>query len=399
MTPKCAVEIQETLDLALRLSKGTANQRLEAEILRQKAGMLERRGHSTFENMSLYVQGLQESLAPPTQKQPPEYRVKFERYIGGQIDAAEFRDWLAGTQSITYTQGVTGGFFVPFEYDATLREAMAQVDPILDEKVCDFSLTTSESLQPEQVSGYDLSTISAQLIGETVQQNPQTIPSVAAGVLRTDKSFKASFAASIEAEQDIPSFTQKITRAASVALARRIGLSVLTGRGGADISGVLASLSSSYTNGTSGKLVLADFNAVYFGVNRWYRAASKAAWLMSDGVYKFARAAVDGNGRPLLNIERDTETIFGKPVYVSPSLANAYSSLGVTGALIFGDLSHIVIRASRPRIQRATQLAGLSDVGGILRGECEYIGRARADAAYFDPSGGNYPPLVLATVN
>jgi len=113
-------------------------------------------------------------------------------------------------------------------------------------------------------------------------------------------------------------------------------------------AGITNLISSSYTNGTSGKLTLEDINRIYFGVNRFYRAAPKAGWLVSDGVWKFLRAAQDTNGRPLLGVVDDQEMLLGKPVYNCPSLGATYLSLGLTGAILSGDLSHIVVRSSRP---------------------------------------------------
>jgi HK97 family phage major capsid protein len=103
----------------------------------------------------------------------------------------------------------------------------------------------------------------------------------------------------------------------------------------------------------------------------------------------------DNANRPLLNIVGDTEMLLGKPVHFSPTLDALGLSLGNNGALIFGDLSHIKVRASRPTIQRVTQQA----IVDISRGECLYVARQRADALYFDPTGGNYPPCVLYTIN
>jgi HK97 family phage major capsid protein len=118
-------------------------------------------------------------------------------------------------------------------------------------------------------------------------------------------------------------------------------------------------------------------------------------WLMNDAVYKFVRSAVDNSGRPLLNVVDDQELLLGKPVYVSPSLATIYSSLGLTGAIIFGDLSSIVVRASRPTFQRSIEQSQVD----ITKGEALYIVRCRADAAFFDPSSGITPPLTLSLVN
>ncbi|MFZ0820037.1 MAG: phage major capsid protein [Candidatus Acidiferrales bacterium] len=393
----CILEIGELSHEAEHLAGGTAADRKKADVLLQRITNLRQIGLSSGEIRGKYASALSESLTPKKAVQQAEYRAKFDEYISGVVSDEEFRDFLVGSQNLVYTQGATGGYFVPMDYDGVVREAMSQVDPVLDEDVTSFSMTDGPFLQPEQISGFDLSTISAQLIGESVQQNPQTIPTALGAVLRNNLIFKASFAASMEAEQDIPNFAQKITRAASVALARTIGQHVLTGRGGnADITGIVQALGSpSVSNATSGKLTVTDINSFYFSVNRWYRAAPKAGWLITDGVLKYLRAAADNSGRPLLNVENDREILLGKPIYVSPSLATLYSSIGLTGALIFGDLAHIVIKCSRPAVQRSTQLSQAD----ISRGEALFIGRARADASYFDPSSGVTPPLVLAAIS
>jgi HK97 family phage major capsid protein len=392
------LEINELQSKAERLSRGSASDRAQATALLGRIKSIRTIGLSSDEMRVRYCEALAGELGAGRDKQnDAEYRKLFDRYITGDLaeGSPEFRDFSAGTQSILYTQGAAGGYLIPFAYDPAVREAMSQVDEILDPDVTDFSMTSGPFLQPQQVSGYDLSTVSGQLVGEAAQQTAQVVPAVAGATLRSNLIFRATFGATLEAETDIPDFASKIVRAASVALARTIGLHVLTGRGGSDITGIATTLTSSYTNATSGKITLTDLNAIYFGVNRWYRKSPKAGWLVSDGVYKFLRAATDTSGRPLLDVIDDQEMLLGKPVYLCPSLGATYLSLGLTGALIFGDLSHIVIRTSRPTIQRTAQ-QGITD---ITRGECLYIARCRADATVFDPSNGSTPPLVLATIN
>jgi HK97 family phage major capsid protein len=398
LSNKAILEISELSFRAEHLAKGSATERKQADILAQRIASIKLVGVSSDEMRSKYVGALAEELGVNQKpRDDAEYRTIFNKYLAGRATDAEFRDFLAGTQSITYTQGVAGDYLVPFAYDPTVREAMAQVDEVLDPDITSFEMTSGAFLQPAQISGYDLSTVAGQLIGESTQQVAEVVPNVLGAVLRNNLIFKASFAASIEAEEDIPAFGQKIVRASSVALARVIGLHVLTGRGGTtDISGIVTQLGpASVSNATSGKLTPTDLNNFYFAINRCYRQAPKAGWLCSDGAYTFIRNATDNSGRPLIDVINGQEMIYGKPIYLCPSLGAAYSSIGLTGALIFGDLSHIVIRASRPTIQRTTE-QGIND---ITRGESLYIARCRADAAYFDPSSGATPPLVLAKIN
>jgi HK97 family phage major capsid protein len=388
---QCLVEMRQLTFLAKDLlAKGdTAG----SEKAKRRAEELGNVGLSSEELRQKYSAALLEDATAHVKRDAAAYRQKFDAYLAGNFPKEELRDWLAGQQSISYTQGIPGGFTVPMEYDPTLRTAMAQVDPLLDDTVTDFQMTDGTTLQPSTVSGFDLSTISGQIVTEATRQNPQVIPTVKGGTLRSDIIFKASFAASMEGEQDIPNFSTKIVRSSAVALARKIGASVLNGKGGIDMTGIISSLGSPTVNNQSaGKATSTDINSIYFAVNRWYRAQDKCAWLMSDQAYKYVRNATDNQGRPLIDMEGDSEMLLGKPLYVCPSLASTtFFSIGV-GPVLFGDLSHIVIRASRPGIQRSIQLSQAD----ITSGEALYIGRARADATLFDPSSGSTPPIVMA---
>ena len=245
MTPKCMLEVDELLYRAEKLARGSASERAQAQVLQQRARTLESRGFSSGEIRAKYAGALSDELGLNRKFDDAEYRNKFDRYLSGHAEAVEVRDFLVGQQSILVPLGAEGGFLVPNVHIPTVYEAMNQVDEILNPNVCDFTMTDSSTLQPSQVSGYNLALITAQLVAETVQQVAQVIPPVAGGTLRSDITFRASFAASLEAEQDIPGFGQKIVRAASVALARKIGQSIAAGRRGADMSGIATQLSPS----------------------------------------------------------------------------------------------------------------------------------------------------------
>jgi len=331
-------------------------------------------------------------------RKPNEARHKklFENYLLSGNDK-ELRDFLAGTESITYTNLASGGATVPIAYDDTLRKAMAQVDPILDENVTSFSMGDSESLQPHRISGYDLSTIAAlATIDGVASQASQLIPPVAGAGLKANLVFKTTLGCTQEIEQDAAEFGNALMRAGETALARAIGRSAISGQGGTDILGIARTIG--ITPGlqtTPGKLVLADLLAYYFSINAFYRNSPKAAWMMNDGAYKVVRNAQDNQGRPLINVSGDDLTLLGHPVYISPSLVTPFVSIGFLGAIIFGDLASIVIKTNRPVVKRIVQ----ASIVDITQGKSAYIFRCRADASYFDPSSGANPPLVMGAVN
>ena len=120
----------------------------------------------------------------------------------------------------------------------------------------------------------------------------------------------------------------------------------------------------------------------------------KTAWLVTSGTLKMLRAAVDDAKWPLLSIENNQQMLLGRPLYVSPSLENAYSSIGLVGALLWGDLSHLIVRCSRPSVSRTME----QGQAGADFGSAMWNIRARADASYFPCSKVN-KPIVIAAIS
>jgi HK97 family phage major capsid protein len=402
LSDKAILEVAELSSEAERLARGSGSERKRADILVQRIAAIRQVGLSSSEMRLRYANALSDSLNKPNEV---VYEKRFLAFITGGPEP-ETRDLLAGTQTISATTGPEGGYSVPVQFEGQVFEAMREVDPVLNPDVTDFTVEKTPTLQPKQLSGYDLSTIEAALIGETVQQTDGTFPTVSGRVLRGDLIYKLSIADSWEAEEDVPAVIEKFTRAYGVGFARRLGADAILGNGTTQPQGIYtAAPASGVTLGSGnyaqavGNVTHEEIAAVFFNVNRAYRALPRCGWLMPDSVYQAIRNAVDGNGRPLIAVSKDdTETLFGKPVYISPSLPgiinNANASLAQNGALLFGDLGHFHVRCSRPTIQRVLN----STVFDITKGLVGYVGRVRMDSALFDPSGGAAPPIVSAVV-
>jgi HK97 family phage major capsid protein len=342
-----------------------------------------------------YAGALLEDVNAPSVSEK-RYEEAFARYLlRPGINDRELRDITVGQQTITWTTGPQGGFTIPIKYEAQTREAMAAFDPLLDPDVTDFSMENSLTLQPSVIQGFDLSTVQASLVSEITQQTAQSFPAVAGGVLRANLIYKASFAASYEAEIDIPNFLSKLARAVGIAFARRIGSDCINGNATTQPQGILTALPTPVYSTGSGKITLNDITAIYFSVNKAYRSMPKCAWLVNDGTYHRIRKATDNSGRPLLSVRENGEVLMGKRIFVCPSIpGNVNGSPISSSTIVFGDLDHYRIRISRPMLTRETQQS-LSD---ITRGQALWVGRVRADAQLFDPSNGSAPPLVTATV-
>jgi HK97 family phage major capsid protein len=313
----------------------------------------------------------------------------------GKFGEAERRagDMKAGQQSITYTQGPQGGYLVPNEFANEVMLGMAQFDPLLDDNVVTLNRSKTFALRPWQYPGWDMTTYAATKVNESALQNAGTPPATSQAQLKS-WTYRATLDATMEFEEDdFAPFMGQLSAAYGIAFARGIGADLITGNGSTAPQGVLTGAANSgYTTANSGKLVLTDFTKIYFSVNRIHRVAKKCGWIMSDQTYQMVREATDNNGRPLINIRKDKEEILGKPLYVSPSLEDS-SSLGVN-YIVFGDLSHYVVRLSGLSLVRVLQSQNAIEFGKAL-----YTGRMRADAKVFDPSNGSVPPIVYATVH
>jgi HK97 family phage major capsid protein len=302
-------------------------------------------------------------------------------------------DLLAGQQTISFTAGSQGGFLVPESFRKNVELGMAQADPLLDSNVATVIHEPSLALKPLQLPGWDLSTISASRVSEAVQHTADAVPQVNQDLLNA-YAYRLSIGASMEFEQDVfDSAMARLGEAFGVGFARGIGKDLVNGTGTSEPQGVLVgATNSNYTTTSGGSLVVDDFTSIFFAVNRIYRNAPKAAWLMADKTYQQVRQSVDSSGRPLISLVDDKEQILGKPVYICPSLARSTSIGG--GFIVFGDLSHYVVHVSSMHLRRNLQTPGYIEYGKAL-----YTGYMRADAVVNDPTGGAMPPIVYATVH
>jgi HK97 family phage major capsid protein len=182
-----------------------------------------------------------------------------------------------------------------------------------------------------------------------------------------------------------------MSRAFGAGFARGIGASLVNGTGSGEPEGLLTGArDSGVTTAGAGAIILDDIENVYFSLNRAYRNSPKCAWVVNDGVYKMIRKAKDSQGRPLLSVERDDEILMGKKLLVSPTLSATAGQPGI----VFGDLSHLVVRLSSMKIVRKSQVPGFVEVGKAL-----YAGRVRVDSKVFDPSDGGAAPILYATLH
>src|SRR5260370_16050155 len=108
--------ILELSDQAEKLARGSVTERAQAQILADRIRSIKETGVTPDEARAIRAEAVAEEVLP-ARKKAGEYRKLFDRYLAGDLDEhdREFRDFLAGAQSITYTQGAAGGYTVPME--------------------------------------------------------------------------------------------------------------------------------------------------------------------------------------------------------------------------------------------------------------------------------------------
>jgi HK97 family phage major capsid protein len=403
LSNKAVLQVQQLTREAQVLCRGTQSQQKEADVILARIKSIRDTGLSEDESRAKYTMALGESITGQVSEE--RMRQEHEAAFRDYMSTGEHRDFQAGTQMISYTNGSGGGFLVPVSFFYKAIEALAQTDPIFDEKIVTLIKNPALTANPIKVSGWDLSGIASSQVGESLQQTPQTIPLLSGKVLG-GYMHRISLAASLEWEQDVFDMAMNLmSRTYGVGFARGIGKQLVNGTGSSQPQGLLTGAANSgYTTITASSggltpLKLDDFNAIYTSVDRIYRQSPKCAWLMSDTTYRQVRQAQDSQGRPLLDQSQDKEEILSKPVIISPSMPSGPGSTGI----IFGDLSHFFVRLSGMTIQRSLEVGGTA--GNIEHGEATYHGRLRADSAVFDPStpqgspAVTHPPIVYATLH
>jgi HK97 family phage major capsid protein len=319
--------------------------------------------------------------------------------VAKELRASTFVTSAESTPTLGYSAGDNIGFVVPMSYHSDIVEGMTLADPLLDADIVTVVQETDYSLRPLQIPGWDLSTVKATKVGENLQESAATIPTLNQPLLNKF-GYRTAFDMSIEFEEDAVTAygvdtVSALSRAQGIAIARGVGADLVNGDGSTAPQGIVTGATDSgVTTASTGSIVHDDLSNVFYSVNRIYRNSQKCAWLVSDAVEKKIRNAKDTSNRPLFPTSDGVLQVFGKPVYVCPSLPNYNASLGTQAAgsfCVFGDLSHYIVHASAVLQRRFTQSPGLVEFGKV-----RFHSLILVDAVLNDPTSGASAPIVSA---
>jgi HK97 family phage major capsid protein len=229
-----------------------------------------------------------------------------------------------GSQSISYTSGGTGGYFVPQEYDSRLFQSLAQYDQILDSVNCNViqTLTGRPMTTPsvDDATGSPAAMQQSFIVNESTQVTEagivagklswQATPKFSTGIVRVSRElFDDAF-------EPIAAILERVF-AQRHALA--MGFYAIQGNGSGQPQGLVTALPAStvVTSATS-TLALTDFEAVYAQLPQVYRGQAK--WYMSDSVRNVVTKLLETAGRPMIG---PAEYLLGKQIVICESMAVA----------------------------------------------------------------------------
>jgi HK97 family phage major capsid protein len=362
------------------------------------------------------IVGTMESLRWKPDVDEPELKAKIEEYRGWKVKQLEKRDQEAGTQSISYTQGAAGGYFVPagFVYDVEI--ATKYFCPMADGSVIRILETATGNVLP-----YPTNNDTNQawyIIGEAQQVSdqgqtsnyptPGTAPSGQPGDLGMSqvtfgawKGTTGLVRVSLELLQDSAfdledflknAFAVRMGRGYEYYLTRGSGVNqpegILTAVVASGIGAVIATGSSTNDGSAAtgaNSIGTTDLVTLEHQVDPTYRRGAK--FMFHDNTLKQIKTLLDKYGRQLWVpglSSNAPDTILGYEYVINQSMPQIAAA---ANTVLFGSLQKFVMRKVR-------DLSVLRlDERYADYGEVAWIAFSRIDSQLVD--GGTHPVAFL----
>ncbi len=330
----------------------------------------------------------------------------------------EQRDQLAGSQSITYTQGPAGGYFVPAGFVYDVEKATKFYCNLLDGTTVKILETATGNVLPYPTNNDTNEAWT--IVGEGVQVSDQgqtpnyptqgTAPSGQPGdiglgsiPLNAYKGTTGLIRVSLELLQDsafnLESF---LTEAFAVRLGRGYEYYLTQGNGVNQPSGIIpqilasgavpvvaagSSANDGSTNTGANSIGYQDIINLIHGVDPTYRQSKSTKFMFNDTTLRFLRGMLDKFGRPYWQPsvkDGDPDTFAGYQYVINQSIASIAAS---ATTVAFGDFSKFLVRKVRD-LQVLRLDERFADFGQVA-----YVGFSRIDSKLID--AGTHPLNVL----
>ena len=320
---------------------------------------------------------------------------------------SEVRANEAGTQSITYTQQIPGGAFVPQGFHGRTFSTMKNYDQLFDgDKFCTVVETDGGSAMPFPVID-DVSNASVQ-VGETAQSTEVDVANFGSTQLNAFSFRSKVIAVSLELLQDsnFP-FPSVLERVFAMRHARGVGKSMVSGNGvnqptglitgslasGASVvvaSGAAANDGLSETGSNS--IGTQDINAAWHKLDPAYRPG--ACWAMNDDTLKYLEGLLDKSGRPLVYLGSGLNAdyypcLYGLPVAVCPSMPTMAAT---ANSVVLYNPAYFVSR----RVPSSMYVRTYRETPSlVLNGLVGFESWLRADSGLVAPNPSQVPAVII----
>lgn len=317
---------------------------------------------------------------------------------------SEVRANEAGQQSITFTQQVPGGAFVPQGMYDRAFETMKQYDQIFDPEFCNICETETGANMPFPVWD-DVSNQSVQ-VTETSQSSEVDVANFGSTQLNAYAFRSKVVGVSLELLEDSNFPIGKILeRVFAMRHARGVGQALVSGSGvnaptglitavvASGASPIIANGSSTNTGGSetgATSIGTADIGRLYAQLNPAYRPGAK--FYMNDASLQYLAALIDKNGRPIIDFGigparngSSGPSIWGHNIAICPSMPTMGSA---KNSVFFGNPMYFIQRRvpSSMYVRRFWQNSSL-----VLNGLVGFEGWLRVDSGLVAPNV-NYLP-------
>jgi len=285
----------------------------------------------------------------------------------GNRSAQEVRAMQTGTQSLTYSQGAAGGYFVPPAFHNEVFEAMVAYDEIFDAENSNVITTdNSNVLAVPVLSDFVGSTPNAATL-VTEAGSGTEVDDVAASVQLGAYTFRSGMVfLSLELAQDAPGIADILNRAFARRFALGVGKKLVLGSGSAQPNGLVAATlasgvspvvaaGSSSNDGTgatgANSIGSQDITKLIHALDRTYRPGAR--FYMSDSTLQSLDLVLDKGGRPLVwpgfELGGDHKSVPSRigpyPIVVCPSM----DSISATkNTVVFGHPKYFLQRRVAP---------------------------------------------------
>jgi len=273
--------------------------------------------------------------------------------------------------------GSQGGYLVSANFGDRVWQAMKAYDNLFDASTI---ITTDTGNAPLPWPLIDDTAGVATKVGENVQVTPSDIATFSQLSLGTPDTWRTNMQAvsmelSSDSAFDLGGFLADIF---GIRLSRGIGPDFITTLTAG------AALGKTGTTGQTTTVIFDDLVDLLGSIDPAYVASPKFGWLMRySTLVSIMKLKGSTGGQPMLMFDANRWMLFGKPVYICPSIPQMAAN---TKSILAGDMSRFVIRRVRDSIEVKRFGETYAEYGMLA-----FQGFMRVKAGLAKPSGADSP--------